>query len=127
MAEENSQLQAIGQFLIERAQLGPQDGPIIYRDLARQFGYSPPGKNWSAHPFCQIFAALDQEDTDCQRPFRTVLVVSQSKGMPGPGFFKTVKQFRNISVPYEEDARREFFRQELECLYQYWRTRSEGV
>ena len=81
-------LSKIGIFLEEHAR---QATPIFYNDLAKDFGLPPVGEFWSSHPFCDLFGSLDAQDYAQGRPFRTSLVVSRDKGIPGEGLRQGVE------------------------------------
>ena len=77
----------IAEFLEHRAQhLSFDDAPIFYGDLAAHFKFPSITEAWHTHPLCSIFEELDIEDAKRNRPFRTVLVVSQELAFPGPDF-----------------------------------------
>ena len=93
----------IGDFLVERAKLSRDEAPIFYNDLANKFGLPPVDKFWATHPLCQMFDTLDREDASNKRPFRTALVVSRERGIPGQGFFNTLQQLRNLKHPLKDE------------------------
>jgi hypothetical protein len=109
----------IGNFLEQRAQLGPDQAVIFYGDLANRFDL-PPIVTWNLHPLREIFGTLDQEDAAMERPFRTALVVRMDGGMPGPGFFTTLGELRDVIIPNAEQERYELFLGELNNLCEYW-------
>lgn len=79
----------IGAFLEERVRQLGGNAPVFYSDLAAHFGMPPVTEAWSAHPLCGILGQLDEEDARLRQPFRTTLVISKERNMPGDGFFKT--------------------------------------
>ena len=94
-------LSEIGPFLEERARQG---APIFYNDLAKPFGLPPVTEAWFSHPLCNVFATLDDADQAKGRPFRTALVVSRERGIPGEGFFKTLAELRGTPYPIRNEV-----------------------
>jgi hypothetical protein len=78
----------VGDFLAERACKLGRDAVIYYTDLAKHFNLPEITSHWSKHPLCEIFRILDEEDAHADRPFRTVLVISEKQKIPSEGFFK---------------------------------------
>jgi hypothetical protein len=93
----------VGLFLEGQAKLGK---PVTYSDVIRNFPDLPPlGPHWKSHPLCSIFGELDDEDHLRRRPFRTALVFAKETGRPGQGFFDTITNLRNQTIPKtEQDA-----------------------
>lgn len=79
----------VGAFLEERVRRLGGSSPIFYGDLAAHLSLPPVTDAWFTHPLCGIFEQLDVEDAKLVRPFRTALVISRERNMPGEGFFKT--------------------------------------
>ena len=76
---------------------------VTYSELAKAF--PPMSKTfvpWPAHPLCEIFEQLDQEDSRNNLPFRTAIVVNAKTKMPGPGFFGMYKRLRRKSLIQSE-------------------------
>ena len=112
----------IAEFLEHRAQhLSFDEAPIFYGDLAAHFKFPSITEAWHTHPLCSIFEELDVEDAKLNRPFRTVLVVSQEHSIPGPGFFKTVARLstRNLNLKTDLDKMR-FFSNEVHRLLEHY-------
>lgn len=107
----------VGIFLENRARRLGGDAPIFYGDLAAHFGLPPVTEAWSAHPLSAMFEQLDQEDARTSRPFRTALVISRERNMPGEGFFKTFVRLRSpMPVPRTEQNKMKLFLEELNSL-----------
>src|SRR5438270_7621089 len=80
---------------------------ITYGELVVHFSDLPELTNaWAAHPLCWMFGELDDEDAAHNRPFRTAIVVSQDKRLPGDGFFKMYTKLRNPKVRVRTDEER---------------------
>ena len=114
--------QQVAAFLEDRARnLDFNDVPIFYGDLAAHFGLPSMTEAWSTHPLCGLFEELDVEDAKHGRPFRTVLVVSQERSIPGPGFFKTVARLRPQNKQPKTDIDRiKFFNNEVRSLLKHY-------
>lgn len=68
--------------------------PVFYRDVVAHFDLIPLTDAWTNHPLADAFDVLDRQDADAGRPFRTSMVISKERGMPGPGFFKSLEQLK---------------------------------
>ncbi len=113
-------LNGIGPFLEERARQG---SPIFYNDLATLFGLPPVGEAWLAHPLCELFGSLDTQDHASGRPFRTALVVSREKSIPGEGFFKTLNALRGTRYPLRDDLEKiRLWKEEFDRLIAFYST-----
>ncbi len=113
---------AIARFLEQRARLPRGQAPIFYNDLATEFGFPNVDDRWYAHPFCNIFGALDEDDQAHNRPFRTALVVSRERGVPGEGFFKMIQQLRGLRRPIAGDFEQmRVWREEFDRLLEHYK------
>src|SRR5258708_3202027 len=93
----------VGAFLEDRVRRLGDSAPIFYNDLASQLSLPPVTDAWFAHPLCKIFGELDSQEARLGRPFRTALVISRERNMPGEGFFKAYLEFHpSISRPKAE-------------------------
>lgn len=115
----------IGEFLEQRAMLPPNDAPIFYNDLAAHFGLPPVDKFWASHPLCRIFDTLDREDAANDRPFRTALVVSRERGIPGQGFFNTLCELRHLPQNLKDEVKQRLvWTEEFYRLIAFYRPKS---
>ena len=89
---------------------------ITYGALVNRLGLPPLDGAWAAHPLSKIFEALDQEDANAQRPFRTTVVVKESEKTPGGGYYEALERLKGIQA---RNALRklEVFTRELQALY----------
>ena len=118
MASKND-VSSIGTFLETRAKLGD---PIFYNDLAKHFELPPVTAAWNMHPLCEIFDSLDYQDQAGGRPFRTALVISREKSIPGEGFFKTLSSLRGTPYPIRNAAQKfRLWKEEFDRLASYYR------
>ena len=106
----------ISQYLIQVLQ---KKGITYYGDLITHFGLSELNGIWRSHPLCQIFADLDHEDAQANRPFRTSVVIGRQTNMPGDGFFETLQQLKQINDPVNTEARVAVWLKELKEAHQY--------
>ena len=107
----------VGRFLEDRVRKLGTEAVIFYNQLAAHFELPEVDERWAQHPLCKLFDALDKEDAAKGRPFRTVLVVSKDKNMPGQGFFNTVAALREPKPHLNTEMERlQFFVSELNAL-----------
>jgi hypothetical protein len=107
----------VGEFLEERVRRLGENAPIFYGDLANHLSLPPVTNAWSEHPLCAIFDQLDEDDAKHNRPFRTALVISRERNMPGEGFFKTYLRLHSqIQPPKTEAAKMRLYVDELNRL-----------
>lgn len=102
-------LDKLAKFLEDKAR---RKRTIYYSELATQFGLPPLDGAWVGHPLARAFDALDREDAEAGRPFRTSMVISREKNMPGDGYFKSLSQLKGVHAKSEKQ-RLEVFSQEL--------------
>ncbi|HOW75102.1 MAG TPA: hypothetical protein P5102_09780 [Candidatus Competibacteraceae bacterium] len=106
--------QVIGLFLEEQAR---KRRTVYYSDIVARFGLPPMDGLWLNHPLSEIFDVLDQEDAMSNRPFRSAVVISKERNMPGNGFFEALERLRGIQTSNEQ--RLEAFTRELEATFGY--------
>jgi hypothetical protein len=72
---------------------------ITYQDLINAFPTLLPPLDgaWPAHPLSRIFEALDQDDAQNNRPFRTSVVINQMTNQPGGGYFEALQRIKGIT------------------------------
>jgi hypothetical protein len=116
-----NELEEVARYLEQRARLPRNEAPIFYNDLAAQFGFRTVDEHWLSHPLCAIFAALDADDQAHNRPFRTALVVSRERGLPGDGFFRTLEQLRDLNPIRGDFEQMRVWRDEFDRLLAYYR------
>lgn len=95
----------VSSFLEATAKSGK---PVTYQDVITAFPSLPPLDGaWNAHPLSRIFEALDQEDAQKKRPFRTSVVIKKDKlsQQPGQGFFEALERLKGIKC--RNDAARQ--------------------
>lgn len=107
--------QRIGLFLEERAR---NRRTVYYSEVVDRFGLPPLDGAWLSHPLSGIFEVLDQEDARNHRPFRSVVVISRQRNMPGDGFFEALGRLRGIQTSNEQQ-RLEAFSRELTATFDY--------
>lgn len=108
-------LDKLAKFLEDRAR---RKRTVYYSELVEQFGLPPLDGAWMGHPLERAFDALDREDAEKQRPFRTSMVVSKEKNMPGDGYFKALAELKGISAKSAKQ-RIETFSKELSAAMSY--------
>ena len=91
----------VGRYL-EEVLRRPRKDTVTYTEVAEKFHLGPINGMWSAHPLCQIFDELDQEDARARRPFRTSVVISKSLNQPGEGFFTAWQMYNEVNITAEE-------------------------
>jgi hypothetical protein len=102
-------LDKLAKFLEDRAK---RRRTVYYSELVEQFGLPPLDGAWLGHPLQRAFGALDAEDAEARRPFRTSLVISKENNMPGDGYFKSLAELKGIHTKSEKQ-RLEAFSKEL--------------
>jgi hypothetical protein len=108
-------LDKLARFLEDKAR---RKRTIYYSELVTQFGLPPLDGAWLGHPLERAFDALDREDAMAQRPFRTSMVISKEKNMPGDGYFKSLFELKGIHAKSEKQ-RVEAFSRELSAAMSY--------
>src|SRR5258708_22215938 len=109
ITEGNVDLDKLAKFLEDKAR---RRRTIYYSELVEQFGLPPLEGAWIGHPLERAFDALDREDAEAKRPFRTSMVISKEKNMPGDGYFTSLSELKGIRAKSEKQ-RLETFSQEL--------------
>lgn len=102
-------LDKLARFLEDKAR---RKRTIYYSELVEQFGLPALDGAWVGHPLERAFDTLDREDAAAGRPFRTSMVISKEKNMPGDGYFKSLFELKGVSAKSEKQ-RLEAFSQEL--------------
>jgi hypothetical protein len=105
----------VGLFLEEKAR---NRRTVYYSDIVAHFGLPPMDGLWASHPLSRIFEFLDREDAMSNRPFRSAVVISKKRDMPGNGFFEALERFRGIQTSNEQQ-RLEAFRNERDATFGY--------
>jgi hypothetical protein len=108
-------LEKLARFLEDKAR---RKRTIYYSELATQFGLPPLDGAWVGHPLARAFDTLDREDAELHRPFRTSMVISKEKNMPGDGYFTSLFELKGIHAKSEKQ-RLEVFSQELSAAMNY--------
>ena len=119
--ESKVDYRTIGAFLEERVRRFGSDAPIYYGDLAAHFAMPPVTGAWFTHPLCAIVGEIDVEDVRLGQPFRTVLVISKERNMPGEGFFKAYLDLNpHVRVPKTDNDKMKLFVGELNNVLAYY-------
>jgi hypothetical protein len=119
LINQPSKFTEIRTFLEDRARQGD---PIFYNDLAKRFQLPPVTEAWFSHPLCELFGTFDREDHEKGRPFRTALVVSRDKGIPGEGFFKTLNALRGTPYPIRDELKKiKLWKEEFDRLVSFYK------
>ena len=108
-------LDKLAKYLEDRAR---RRRTVYYSELVEQFGLPPLDGAWIGHPLERAFDALDREDAEKQRPFRTSMVISKEKNMPGDGYFKALAELKGIHTK-SDNQRLEAFSKELSAAMNY--------
>ena len=108
-------LDKLARFLEDKAK---RKRTIYYGELVTQFGLPPLDGAWVGHPLERAFHALDREDAGAHRPFRTSMVITKEKNMPGDGYFRSLSALKGIHAKSEKQ-RLEAFSQELSATMSY--------
>ena len=107
---------SVGRFLEKQA---TNEKTVFYSDVIRHFEDLPElAGGWAAHPLCEIFDVLDQQDASGGRPFRTSVVVSMSDNMPGPGFFEALEKYKGVTAK-SRDEHTDAWMNELQGAFRY--------
>ena len=108
-------LDKLAKYLEDRAR---RRRTVYYSELVEQFGLPPLDGAWIGHPLERAFDALDREDAEKQRPFRTSMVISKEKNMPGDGYLKALAELKGIHTK-SDNQRLEAFSKELSAAMNY--------
>lgn len=114
MSDANS----IGKYL-ESVLKAKHKNTVNYSELTNKFNLPEFDGIWPAHPLCQIFEVIDQQDAIAQRPFRTSVVIGKNTNMPGPGFFEALHRLKRIPTPSKKEMREALWIKELNAAYAY--------
>lgn len=95
------QLSELGAYLEDLARTGKA---TTYESVVNRFGLSPLDGAWNGHPLSRAFDSLDREDAEACRPFRTSMVISKERGMPGPGYFTSLAALKGIRPNKAKDS-----------------------
>jgi hypothetical protein len=115
--------QQIGEYLEDRIRSHGENAVVFYNDLAAHFDLPEVDERWQTHPLCKLFDVLDHEDARKKRPFRTALVISRDKQLPGQGFFNMAKALRNPTPRFDSEIQRmRFFVDEVQALVNYYKS-----
>lgn len=92
--------------------------PVTYREVVDHFELEPLTEAWTTHSLAGAFEQLDQQDANADRPFRTAMVYSKERSMPGPGFFHSLETRKGI-VALNDDRRLEVYTHEYKATIAY--------
>ena len=108
-------LDKLARFLEDRAR---RTRTNYYSELVEHLWLPPLEGAWVGHPLERAFDSLDREDAEKHRPFRTSMVISKEKNMPGDGYFKSLAELKGIRAKSEKQ-RVEAFSNELSAAMTY--------
>jgi hypothetical protein len=74
---------------------------------------------WASHPLRDIFEAIDQQDANANRPFRTSVVIGVRTNSPGSGLLEALERLKGIEDPVTPSAREGIWLTELNAAYAY--------
>ena len=109
------QLEQLATYLEDLARTGK---PTTYESIAARFGLPPLDGVWNAHPLSRAFDTLDREDAEARRPYRTSLVISKTRNMPGPGYFASLAALKGVR-PNKKKDEAAIFLEELKAATEY--------
>ncbi len=92
---------------------------VTYSSITNKFSLPEFNGVWVAHPLCQIFEVIDQQDAIAKRPFRTSVVISKNNNTPGTGFFEALQRLKQIPTPSNKEMREALWIKELNSAYSY--------
>lgn len=95
--------------------------PVTYSELLEQLGYAFTRPKMRA--LCKVLAAIDEAGETAGEPELAVLVVRQSDGLPGQGWWVGYAHQHDYAGPWEgPEARRVIDRLQAET-FRYWAAR----
>ena len=92
---------------------------ITNGDVAALMGLPPTGQHM-ARETGRMLGAINHRERFCGRPMLTAVVVSSVDGRPGEGFYGLARQAGSLGSGATRDQEREFWRGELERVYEEW-------
>jgi hypothetical protein len=111
------QLDKLARYLEDRAK---RKRTVYYSELVAHFGLPSLNGTWVGHPLRRAFEALDREDAEADRPFRTSMVISKEKNIPGDGYFKALADLKGIHTKSEEQRLEAFSRELSSAMNHRW-------
>ena len=111
------QLDNLARYLEDRAK---RKRTVYYGELVAHFGLPSLDGTWVGHPLERAFDAFDREDAEADRPFRTSMVISKEKNMPGDEYFKALSDLRGIHTKSEEQRLEAFSRELSAAMNHKW-------
>jgi NADH:ubiquinone oxidoreductase subunit len=110
-------LDKLARFLEDRAR---RRRTVYYSELVEQLGLPPLDGAWVGHPLERAFDALDREDAEKHRPFRTSMVISKEKNMPGDGYFKALAELKGVHAKSDKQRLEAFSNELSEAMNYKW-------
>lgn len=106
--------------------LAKESPPVTYSDFLEYFGLPRVvnRRTWSDSAVSKYFPEIDAADKRANRPLRTSMVVrkkGEKKTFPGNGYYKSLCEYREISLPITAPEKREVHKAELDRLFDYYR------
>jgi hypothetical protein len=109
--------------LVAAAQAG---AAITYSEMLERLGYS--FSRPKMRQLCAVLSTIDEEAAACGEPELAVLVVRQSDGIPGQGWWASGgARARGYQGPWEGAEAARFIREVQEEAFAYWRSRCGTV
>jgi predicted transcriptional regulator len=91
---------------------------ISYNDFADEVGLPRPNNLFANSALKAYFEQIDWDDAEEERPFRTALVVKKGTGLPGTGFYKSLKLYRGSNP---ECTQAQIWQKEIDALFDYYK------
>lgn len=91
---------------------------VTYNDLAEELGLPRVGNLFANYPLNAFFEQIDAVDSLEKQPFRTALVVQKVSGRPGDGFFTSLSQLREVTIPSQDEE--QVWKSEIDQLFSYY-------
>lgn len=114
-------LQEVRAHLIAAATAGT---PLTYSELLEQLGYAFSRPKMRA--LCKVLAAVDEEAEVAGEPELAVLVVRQSDGLPGQGWWVGSWEKHGHAGDWEGAEARRLIERLQRQAFAYWQARSGG-
>lgn len=108
--------------LIAAAEAG---APLTYSELLERIGYS--FSRPRMRQLCVLLGEVDSRGAACGEPELAVLVVRQSDGLPGQGWWVGAARDLGYAGPWEGPEARAFIAARQGQTFRYWQSRSGTI
>ena len=98
--------------------------PLTYSELLERLGY--PFSRPKMRALCKTLAVVDDAAEAAGEPELAVLVVRQSDGLPGQGWWISSWERHRFSGEWTGPRAQALVRRLQEAAYAYWQTRSDA-